>query len=50
MVDLEIQERGGVQQEGVIVAGGARLQSPNVVQVLESTAKAEAEAYGGRHD
>lgn len=49
MVDLEGLGRGGVQQEGAFVAGGARLQNLDAVQVLAPTFKAEAKAYGGGH-
>ena len=50
MVDLEVREWNGVQQEGFIVAGGACLQDTDVNQDLAANPETKAEAYGGRHD
>ena len=50
MVDLEIQRQGGVQQEGLIISGGAHPQNPDAFQVLAPTAQTEAETNGGGHD
>jgi hypothetical protein len=50
MVDLEVKEWGGVQQEGLVIPGGACLQNLDAIQVLAPAAQTEAEANSREHD